>query len=88
VGQSHCFRHGGGSDGGHIVDANYRIDRVILGEFDYSLRGSLWMSDIEQQDIARRDRKAFGSPLHPNCHSYMHQAGRLDERFRSIGCCR
>jgi hypothetical protein len=47
VGQSHCFRHGGGSDGSHIVDSNYRIDRVISGEFDYSLRGSPWMANIE-----------------------------------------
>jgi hypothetical protein len=53
VWQPHCLRHGGGGDGGHIVDSNHRIDRVMSGEFDHSLRGSLWMSNIEQQNIAR-----------------------------------
>jgi hypothetical protein len=43
----------------------------MLGEFDHGLRNRLWMSNIEQQDIARRERKAFGNPLHTNGDEYI-----------------
>jgi hypothetical protein len=41
---------------------------MLSGEFDHGLRGRLRMSNIEQQDIARGHRKAFGNPLYPNGH--------------------
>jgi hypothetical protein len=53
VWQPHCFRNGGGGDGGHIVDSNHRIDRVMPGECNRDWSGSLRISNIERQDIVR-----------------------------------
>jgi hypothetical protein len=47
MGQPQCLRHDSGSDGSHIIDSDHRIDRVVSGEFDHSLGGRLWMSNIE-----------------------------------------
>ena len=68
VGKPQGFCYGCGGDGGHIVDSEHRIDRLLSGEFDHGLRGRLWMSNVEQQDVARGDRKACGNPLHPHGH--------------------
>jgi hypothetical protein len=82
--QSHCFRHGGRSNGGHIVDSDHRIDRVMPGEFDYGPRGRLWISNIEQQDIVRRHRETRWNPFHANGHSNMEKASCIEKRVCSI----